>query len=68
MENMKKYVAEFIGTLVLVLFACGTAAVVGCNGADPNAAYLMTALAFGPVSYTHLDVYKRQAKTLIFNS
>ena len=26
MENMKKYVAEFIGTLVLVLFACGTAA------------------------------------------
>ena len=41
MENMKKYVAEFIGTLVLVLFACGTAAVVGCNGADPNAAYLM---------------------------
>ena len=47
MENMKKYVAEFIGTLVLVLFACGTAAVVGCNGADPNAAYLMTALAFG---------------------
>ena len=49
MENMKKYVAEFIGTLVLVLFACGTAAVVGCNGADPNAAYLMTALAFGLV-------------------
>ena len=24
MENMKKYVAEFIGTLVLVLFACGS--------------------------------------------
>lgn len=46
---MKKYVAEFIGTLVLVLFACGTAAVVGCSGADPNAAYLMTALAFGLV-------------------
>lgn len=49
MESIKKYVAEFIGTLVLVLFACGTAAVVGCNGADPNAAYLMTALAFGLV-------------------
>lgn len=49
MENIKKYVAEFIGTLVLVLFACGTAAVVGCKGTDPNAAYLMTALAFGLV-------------------
>lgn len=49
MENIKKYVAEFIGTLVLVLFACGTAAVVGCNGTEPNAAYLMTALAFGLV-------------------
>lgn len=49
MENIKKYVAEFIGTLVLVLFACGTAAVVGCNGAEPNAAYLLTALAFGLV-------------------
>jgi len=48
-ENMKKYVAEFIGTLVLVLFACGTAAVVGCSTADPNVAYLLTALAFGLV-------------------
>lgn len=49
MENVKKYVAEFIGTLVLVLFACGTAAVVGCDGSKPDAAYLMTALAFGLV-------------------
>lgn len=45
---MKKYIAEFIGTLVLVLFACGTAAVLGCT-AEPNAAYLLTALAFGLV-------------------
>ena len=44
---MKKYLAEFIGTMVLVLFGCGTAVVVGCNGAEANAAYLMTALAFG---------------------
>ena len=29
---MKKYVAEFIGTAVLVLFGCGTAAVLGTNG------------------------------------
>ena len=47
-KNMKKFFAEFIGTFVLVLFACGTATVVGCT-AEPNAAYLMTALAFGLV-------------------
>ncbi len=42
---MKKYVAEFIGTFVLVLFACGVAAVTGC--AFPEAGYVATALAFG---------------------
>ena len=46
---MKKYCAEFIGTLVLVLFACGTAVVVGCNTCCANTAYLLTALAFGLV-------------------
>lgn len=45
---MKKYFAEFIGTFVLVFFACGTAAVTGCT-ANANAAYLITALAFGLV-------------------
>ena len=45
---MKKYLSEFIGTLVLVLFACGTAAVTGCT-ANPDAAYLLTALSFGLV-------------------
>ena len=45
---MKKYIAECIGTFVLVFFACGTASVVGCN-AEANAAYLLTALAFGLV-------------------
>ena len=49
MSAFKKYCAEFIGTLVLVLFACGAAAVLGCSGAEPNAAYLLTALAFGLV-------------------
>jgi len=49
MESIKKYVAEFIGTFVLVFAACGTAAAVGCNGADPNGAYILTALAFGLV-------------------
>ena len=45
---MKKFFAEFIGTFVLVLFACGTATVVGCSN-EPNAAYVLTALAFGLV-------------------
>lgn len=49
MTAFKKYVAEFIGTLVLVLFACGTAAAVGCAKDEFNAAYLLTALAFGLV-------------------
>ena len=49
MKQSKKFAAEFLGTFVLVFFACGTAAVLKCNGADPNAAYALTALAFGLV-------------------
>ena len=49
MSSMKKYVAEFIGTFVLVFFACGTAVVVGCDGNVANAAYGLTAAAFGLV-------------------
>ncbi|MBQ4066079.1 MAG: MIP family channel protein [Clostridia bacterium] len=45
---MKKYIAEFIGTFVLVLFACGTACVTGCSSAK-GTGYLLTALAFGLV-------------------
>ena len=45
---MKKYIAECLGTFVLVFFACGTAAVTGCT-AEANAAYAITALAFGLV-------------------
>lgn len=48
MNALKKYIAEFIGTCVLVLFACGTAAVVGCS-AEQGTGYLLTALAFGLV-------------------
>lgn len=48
MCSFKKYAAEFIGTFVLVLFACGVAAVTGCS-AEANAAYILTALAFGGV-------------------
>lgn len=48
MQSVKKYVAEFIGTFVLVFFACGTATVVGCS-AENGTGYLLTALAFGLV-------------------
>ena len=48
MKDLKKYIAEFIGTFVLVLFACGTAAVVGCSS-ENGTGYLLTALAFGLV-------------------
>lgn len=43
---MKKYVAEFIGTMVLVTLGCGTAMLVGCDAAS-GCGYLLTALAFG---------------------
>ncbi len=43
---MKRYVAEFIGTAVLVFMGCGTAMLVGCDSAS-GAGYLLTALAFG---------------------
>lgn len=49
MDAIKKYVAEFIGTFVLVFFACGSAAILGCASAESNASYIMTALAFGLV-------------------
>ncbi|MCK9252165.1 MAG: aquaporin [Clostridiaceae bacterium] len=48
MVTLKKYLSEFLGTFVLVLFACGVAAVTGCSG-EANAAYVLTALAFGGV-------------------
>ena len=39
---MKKYISEFVGTLVLVLVACGVAVISGAN-------VIATALAFGLV-------------------
>ena len=43
---MKKYIAECIGTCVLVVLGCGTAMLVGCDAAS-GSGYLLTALAFG---------------------
>lgn len=45
---MKKYLAEFIGTAVLVVCGCGTAMLVGCDAVS-GSGYLLTALAFGLV-------------------
>jgi aquaporin Z len=45
---IKKFCAEFIGTFMLVLLACGTATVLGCSN-KPDGAYILTALAFGLV-------------------
>ena len=44
--GMKKYVAECIGTAVLVVLGCGTAMLVGCDATN-GSGYLLTALAFG---------------------
>ena len=46
MENIKKFIAEFIGTLTLVVLGCGTAMLVGCDAAS-GCGYLLTAFAFG---------------------
>ncbi len=43
---MKKYIAEFIGTMTLVVLGCGTAMLVGCDAAN-GGGYILTALAFG---------------------
>ena len=44
--NLRKYIAEAIGTMVLVVLGCGTAMLVGCNAAN-GGGYILTALAFG---------------------
>ena len=50
MKAIRKFTAEFIGTFVLVLVACGTAIVTGCGTPEGGiAAYFATAAAFGLV-------------------
>ena len=43
---MKKYIAECIGTMVLVTLGCGTAMLVGSDAAH-GGGYVLTAFAFG---------------------
>lgn len=47
MESFKKYIAEFFGTAMLVVFGCGTAITVKTSVAGGG--YILTALAFGGV-------------------
>lgn len=49
MDSLRKYLAEIIGTFVLVVFGCGTAIVTGCGTTGGMGAYALTALAFGLV-------------------
>lgn len=48
MNSMKKYIAECIGTMVLVTLGCGTAMLVGCSS-ENGSGYILTAFAFGLV-------------------
>lgn len=44
---MKKYLAEMVGTMVLVLMGCGAAVSLGCDPVNNQAAVVGTAMAFG---------------------
>ena len=48
MDSLRKYIAEMIGTFVLVFFGCGTAVVTSCSTSNLGG-YILTALAFGLV-------------------
>jgi len=43
-KNMKKYVAELLGTMILVFVGCGSAMALGC---DSSGGHLAVAFAFG---------------------
>ena len=67
---MKKYIAEFIGTFILVTLGCGTAMLVGCDAKD-GCGYLLTALAFGlaivAMAYGVGNISGGHVNPLIFN-
>ena len=58
---MKKYLAEFIGTLTLVLFGCGTAVVAGAEVGVVGIAFafgfalIAMAYGIGPISGCHIN-------------
>ena len=60
---MKKYIAEFIGTFILVFMGCGSAMLLGCDAAGGHLAVAMafglsivaTAYVIGDVSGCHIN-------------
>ena len=56
---MKKYVAEFLGTLVLVLVSCGVAVITNANIVATSLAFglslLVMVYTIGPVSGCHIN-------------
>ena len=44
---MKKYLAEMVGTMVLVLMGCGVAVSLACDPVNDHASVIGTAMAFG---------------------
>jgi aquaporin Z len=58
MKDLKKYLAEFIGTCVLVLFGCGTAVASGnyvATAAAFGLSIIVVAYTFGKHSGAHLN-------------
>lgn len=58
---MKKYLAELVGTFILVLFGCGTAVIAGDKVGIPGIAFAFglslvgAAYAIGPISGCHIN-------------
>lgn len=59
MKDTKKYIAELIGTAVLVLIGCGTAVVTGANVVATALAFGIAVIAMaytiGPISGCHIN-------------
>lgn len=54
---MKKYLAEMVGTMVLVLMGCGTAVSLGCTSNDPMLAIATTAKPNAKAVPTTVEAY-----------
>lgn len=66
---MKKYLAEMVGTMVLVLMGCGVAVSLACDPVNDHASVIGTAMAFGlsvvAMAYeTIRDIINREQKRL----
>ena len=54
---MKK---KFLSLMMIMVMAFGVFALTGCGGTDDSAESDTLVVGLDAVSYTHLDVYKRQ--------